>query len=122
MTTQHTSPAHITEPAKADTVTVSPAVDIYENPDEILLVADFAGVSKEQVGIHLDGTELVIEGTQPAPPKGAPYRALSYHRAFKVPRTIDAGQVSAELSGGVLRVHLAKSAAAKPRRIEIQSG
>lgn len=103
-----------------DAVTVAPPVDIYENVDEILVVADFPGVPTEALTVRLDGPELLIEGTQTAP-EGAMTRSLRFSRAFRVPQTVDPERISAEMTHGVLRVHLAKSEAAKPKRIEVKA-
>jgi HSP20 family molecular chaperone IbpA len=103
-----------------DAVTVAPPVDIYENVDEILVVADFPGVPTEALTVRLDGPELLIEGTQAAAADAAT-RALRFSRAFRVPETVDPERISAEMTHGVLRVHLAKSEAAKPRRIQVKA-
>ena len=105
---------------EAQIVTITPPVDIYENQDEILVVADFPGVPKDALSVRLDRSELVIEGTQAAPGAQSQSRALAFSRVFRVPNTVDPNGVSAELSQGVLRVHLAKSEAAKPKRIEVR--
>lgn len=114
-------PASLTERRNDDVVTVSPPVDVYENMHEILVVADFPGVPTESLSVRLDGSELLIEGTQAAAGDGMPLRPLHFSRAFRVPNTIDPGGIHAELSNGVLRVHLEKSEAAKPRRIEVKA-
>lgn len=103
-----------------DAVAVSPPVDIYENSEEILVVADFPGVPTEALSVRLDGSELVIEGTQSAPTGGMAFQPLTFSRVFRVPNTVDPNGISADLSQGVLRVHLTKSEAAKPKRIEVK--
>jgi len=45
---------------------------------------------------------------------------VEYRRVFSVPQTIDMDKVNAELKDGVLRLHLPKSEAAKPKQIEIK--
>ncbi len=103
-----------------DTIVLTPPVDIYENSDEILLVADFPGVPRESLDIQLNGGELRIQGSQPdTGDQGA--RAVRFMRAFRVPNTVEPEGVDAELAQGVLKVHLKKSEAAKPRRIEVKS-
>jgi len=104
---------------RAELITVTPPVDIYENQDEIVVVADFPGVPKDSLSIQLDRSELLIEGAQAVGEGEAP--AIVFSRAFRVPNTVDPDGVSAELSQGVLKVHLAKSEAAKPKRIEVRS-
>ena len=47
---------------------------------------------------------------------------VEYKRSFSVPQTIDVEKVNAELKDGVLRLHLPKSEAAKPKQIEIKAG
>lgn len=111
----------LTEKADANTIAVAPPVDIYENQNELLVVADFPGVPSESLNINLDGSELVIAGTQSLPEAATDVRALSFSRTFRVPNTVDPNGISAELDHGVLRVHLAKSESAKPRRIEVKS-
>jgi HSP20 family molecular chaperone IbpA len=109
------------QPEELQVVTITPRVDIYENQDEILVVADFPGVPKESVSVRLDRSELVIEGTQAVPEGQRDAQPLAFSRTFRVPNTVEPNGVSAELSQGVLQVHLAKSEAARPKRIEVRS-
>ena len=106
-------------------VITTPAVDIYENEDEILLHADMPGVVKENISVDLDNGTLSISGVRKLETKGvATYEEFSdveYVRSFSVPQTIDVEKVEAELKNGVLRLHLPKSEAAKPRQIEIKT-
>jgi HSP20 family protein len=126
MTTENTALASrqtpsLDTPDDAQATTVTPLVDIYENEDEILVLADFPGVPEKALTVNIDRSGLLIEGTQPEPEGATQVRPLRFSRSFRVPNTVDPRRVSAELSGGVLRVHLAKSEAAKPRRIEVRS-
>ena len=103
----------------------TPAVDIYENDDEILLHADMPGVVKEDIVVDIDNGTLSISGVRKLETeKAATYEEFSdveYVRSFSVPQTIDVEKVEAELKNGVLRLHLPKSEAAKPRQIEIKT-
>ncbi|GAC1352872.1 MAG: Hsp20/alpha crystallin family protein [Polyangiales bacterium] len=105
---------------------VAPAVDIFENKDELLLVADLAGVKKEDVTVRLENDELTLEARRYEEGLGnslaTEYRVADYRRAFAVPQVIDASKISAELKHGVLSMHLPKSDSVKPRRIEIKAG
>ena len=49
------------------------------------------------------------------------YRVADYRRAFAMPEGIDSEKIEAELSNGVLTVHLPKSSAKKPRRIDVRA-
>ncbi|MDD9303461.1 MAG: Hsp20/alpha crystallin family protein [Desulfobacter sp.] len=103
----------------------TPAVDIYENEDEILLHADMPGVVREDISVDIDNGTLSISGVRTLKTEGsATYEEFSnveYVRSFSVPQTIDVEKVEAELKDGVLRLHLPKSEAAKPRQIEIKT-
>lgn len=99
---------------------IEPGVDIYENADEILVLADLPGVQPGDLSVSLDGDLLKLEGhkRQVDDQEGKSLARL-YTRAFRVPRTVDPAAVKAELDGGVLTLHLGKKAVSKPRQIEI---
>lgn len=106
--------------------TVTPRVDVYENANELLLLVDVPGATKESVSIQLDKGQLTIEATRSEESNGSPlvaeYRPADYARVFAIPQGIDATKIDAELNGGVLRLRLPKSEALKPRRIEVRTG
>jgi HSP20 family protein len=105
---------------------VAPPVDVYENRDEFLLIADMPGVVREDLRIHLDKGQLTIQAGRPELARGkllaAEARATEYRRAFSVPQGIDVEKISADLKDGVLYVHLPKSADLKPRQIQVRAG
>ncbi|AUX20193.1 molecular chaperone Hsp20 [Sorangium cellulosum] len=100
---------------------VPPAVDIYENAEELLVVADLPGVAQEHLAVRLEKGELTFEGrrTEAAEREQGADNLPDYRRSFVVPQGIDADKISAELQAGVLRIHLPKSASLKPRQIPI---
>jgi HSP20 family molecular chaperone IbpA len=104
---------------------VRPPVDIFENQDEFLVIADLPGVAKDDLVVHLDADRLSIEGAIGKEPGTDPlereFQLLRYRRTFELPNTIDRERVSAELERGVLRLHLPKVEAVKPRRIAIRA-
>ena len=78
-----------------------PAVDIYENDDEILLHADMPGVTKDKIFVDIDNGTLAISGIRELVSRGTPayeeFYDLKYVRNFSVPQSIDVGRVEAEL-------------------------
>lgn len=116
--TSHSPSSDLSEKSDA-LLEVAPPVDIFENDAEILLVADFPDVPNTSLDVRIDGSELLIDGAQADPGKDATYRLLRFHRAFRLPNTVDPGGIRAQLQQGVLTVRLAKSPASKPRRIEV---
>lgn len=96
---------------------LTPSVDIFENEAELLVVADVPGLDPNDIGVHVDLPEFRIE----AKVQGNPEKPAVYTRTFRIDERIDPERVKAEYNNGVLRVHLAKSAAFRPRRIEVHS-
>jgi HSP20 family protein len=106
---------------------VAPACDVYENADEVLVVADLPGITADALNVNLDRNELQIAARREASPKdgkyvAVEYRDCDYRRHFAVPGGIDESKISAELKDGVLWLHLPKSEALKPRHIPVRAG
>jgi HSP20 family molecular chaperone IbpA len=98
---------------KADDKTfASPAVDVYENDNEFLVLADLPGVPQDGAEVTLERDRLVLQ---------APAPGRNYRREFAVPPSVDAEAVSASLKAGVLTVHLPKRAPYKPRQIAVRT-
>src|SRR5262245_41861417 len=105
---------------------VAPPVDIFENADELLVLADVPGAAQDTITIDLNKGQLTLTARRVEPQGGTAasraWGAFDYYRTFLVPPGIDAEKIPAELSNGVLSVRLPKSAALKPRRIEVKVG
>jgi len=104
---------------------LTPAVDIFENDVGITLLADMPGVSRERLGVRVDGDNLVIEGSAEVsvPEKldilHSEMRHPYFRRSFTLSRELDTTRIDASLKDGVLRLHIPKAEEARPRRIEI---
>lgn len=104
---------------------VLPAVDVFEDATGISLLADMPGVSKEQLGLKVEGNTLWIEGgVQPLTPDGleamyAELRVPRYRRSFTLSRELDTSRIEANLKDGVLRLRMPKQAHAQPRKIPV---
>jgi HSP20 family protein len=104
-----------------------PTVDIFETPDELMLVADVPGVPPDGVQVHLEGDELTIEGrVSPAEYEGlkplhVEYGVGGYFRRFTLGEAIDREHIQANVRNGTLSLRLPKAEQARPRRIEVTS-
>jgi HSP20 family protein len=109
--------------AKVRAQVTAPPVDVYENDDEFLVTVDVPGARADSVQVELQKDRISITaGTAgDAGAESAARRPRAYHRTFVVPDGIDGAAITAELSQGVLRVRLPKSAARKPRTIPVRS-
>ena len=105
----------------------SPAVDVQETDTEYVIKADLPDVKKEDVKVELLDGALTIEGErqQEKEEKGKKFHKIEreygkFLRRFALPNEVDASKVQADFKNGVLNVHLPKSAAAKPKAIEVK--
>jgi HSP20 family molecular chaperone IbpA len=104
-----------------------PAVDILESEVGITLLADMPGVSRERLGVRVDGEQLLIEGAAEVKvPEGlelvhGEIRNPYFRRTFTLSRELDPTRIEANLKDGVLRLHIPKSEEARPRRIEVKA-
>lgn len=105
------------EPNTAKGRELLPRVDVYENADELLLLADVPGAAADSIDVRYEDSELRLEAQRTA----ANGPKLRYFRAFALPETIDPDRITAELKQGVLHVHLGKVEKAKPRSIAIRT-
>jgi HSP20 family molecular chaperone IbpA len=111
---------------RRDDYAIQPAVDVIEDAQGITLYADLPGVPRELLQLRVDNDRLIIEGDiQLDLPDGlkAGHVEVSrqfYRRAFALGKALDADQIAAELTHGVLRVRIPKAAHAQPRKIEVR--
>jgi HSP20 family protein len=103
---------------------IPPAVDVFENENELLVIADLPGVTQDNLSIQFDKGQLTIYGRR-SPPAWTPLLVegdmADFRRTFVVPQGIDSEHIAADLAQGVLQVHLPKHASAKARRIEVKA-
>ena len=105
----------------------SPAVDIFETENELLLRADLPGLDIKDVDIEVENGTLSLRGErkyQNESKEGGFHRIErsygSFARYFTMPDTVDTDSVKADYKQGVLTVTLPKKEVAKPRQIKVQ--
>ncbi|HUA21999.1 MAG TPA: Hsp20/alpha crystallin family protein [Bryobacteraceae bacterium] len=105
----------------------TPAVDILETENELVLKADIPGVEMKDIDIQLENGTLTIKGERrfEKEEKNKGFHRLersygSFVRYFTLPETVDPEKVKAEYNAGVLTVSLPKKEIAKPRAIKVQ--
>ena len=104
-----------------------PPVDVIENEGGITLYADLPGVARENLDLHVEGNNLLIDGRiaveMPKEMEATHVEVARsrYRRVFALSREFDPAKLTADLKHGVLTVRILKAEHAKPRRIEISS-
>ena len=106
-----------------------PAVDVFEEPDNIRITAEIPGVQPENIAISLEGNLLTISGTKQQEAEEKTERVHRYERvygaferAFTLPASVEPKDIKARYDHGVLTLTLPKSEKAKPRQIEVEVG
>jgi HSP20 family protein len=106
----------------------APLVDIAEDDKEYLIKAELPEVKKEDVKITIENSVLTITGERKFEKgeKGKKYHRVeraygSFVRSFALPEGAAGDKTSAEFKDVVLKVHLAKSAEAKSKSINVKA-
>lgn len=105
----------------------SPSVDIYEQPEALVIEAELPGLSKKDVSVKLENNTLTIQGERKLAheDKRENYHRIeraygSFVRSFTLPSNVDTEKINAEFKDGVLHITLPKREEAKPREIEVK--
>lgn len=115
------------EGRSARRVTISPAVDVYEDGQGVTLWADLPGVTKDKLDIrvHDDHLSIEAEAVVRVPPnlqlQHAEVREPRFARTFLLSADFDAAKIEANLQDGVLKLTIPRREEARPRRIEVRT-
>lgn len=104
----------------------SPAVDICETENELILKADVPEMKMEDLDIQVENGTLTLKGERKFEKKDQDrgYHRIersygSFVRAFSLPDYADVEKVAADYKQGVLTVTIPKKEVAKPRAIKV---
>ena len=113
-----------------ESMTVSewtPLVDLAEDDKEYLIKAELPEVKKEDVKVTVENGVLTITGERKfeKEEENKKYHRIeraygSFMRSFTLPQDAAGDKINAEFKDGVLKVHLPKSAEAKPKSIDVK--
>ena len=105
-----------------------PAVDIKEENDAFVIVADIPGVDPKDIEVHMEGGMLTIKGEKETEKKDERegYKRVertfgSFYRRFSLPDSADPEKISAKSNHGVLEVRIGKQEKVQPRKIAVDS-
>ena len=103
----------------------TPALDLYQNNDNIVAVVELPGMRKEDIEISLQDGMLTISGERKEETNqenGATRTERftgKFRRSMTLPTRVDVNKVSATYKDGILTVTLPKAEEAKPKQIQI---
>jgi HSP20 family protein len=106
----------------------APAVDVYEDHDNLIVRAELPGMKKEEIDVSLHEGSLIISGerkSESKDEKSETSRAERFYgrfqRALELPKPVDPTKVTATYKDGVLTVKLPKTEESKPRQITVKA-
>ncbi|MDB6023570.1 MAG: small heat shock protein Hsp20 [Pedosphaera sp.] len=105
----------------------NPAVDVYEDEQNVVVKAELPGLKKEEIQVSLEDGALSISGERKSEQKveGAQtYRserfAGAFQRSITLPSAVKNDGVKADYKDGILTVTLPKAEEAKRKQIEVK--
>jgi HSP20 family protein len=111
----------------AESIGWTPACDVFEDVDEVVIRAALAGVDPKDVEIRVENGVLTLRGERKVEKEE---HKENYHRVemayghftrvFALPTSVDPEKVHADSKHGVLAVHLPKRSESKPRSVQVK--
>ena len=105
----------------------TPAVDVYEDNDNVIVESPLAGINPDKVSIEIEDNVLKISGKQEKKTEvdekeyyRKEVRSGSFYRAVVLPKAVDYSKANAEFKDGMLKITVPKKEEAKPRKIAIK--
>jgi len=105
-----------------------PAINIYEQDEKVVLMAEIPGVKPEELDLTVLGDSVTLKGqrVQGDLPNGERFyrreRPMgTFVRTVTLPDEIDPDSVQAHYRNGVLTVHMDKAEKAKAKKVTIKS-
>ena len=104
----------------------SPALDIYEDKDNLFVKVELPGMKREDIDVSLHEGTLSISGERKGESKfedAEVYRAERFvgrfQRTVTLPTPVAADKVKAQYKDGILAITLPKTEEAKPKQIDV---
>lgn len=103
----------------------SPALDLYQNNDNVIARVELPGMRKEDIDISLQDGMLTIHGERKSESsEGAKAERTEryvgkFRRSISLPTQVDANKVTANYRDGILTITLPKAEEAKPKQIKV---
>jgi HSP20 family protein len=113
----------------AASVSWVPRVDIYEEPERFVVLADVPGVESKDIDITAENGVLTIRGerrTQQKTTDNNGYERVertsgTFLRRFTLPESANTESITAKQTNGVLEVSIPKHPQVQPRRIAVEA-
>lgn len=106
----------------------TPAVDMYEDKDNIVIETQLGGIDPDKVDIAIENNVLSIKGESEKKSEiddknyyRKEIRRGSFYRSIPLPTKVDGEHASAVNEDGILKITVPKAPEVKPKTIKIES-
>ncbi len=104
----------------------SPAIDMYDAKDNVVIKADLPGLKKEDIEVSVQDNVLTIKGEKKRSSEAKEDDYLrterffgTFYRSITLPTEVDRDRIQAKFKDGVLELVLPKKEEVKPKQIQI---
>lgn len=104
-----------------------PAIDMYEDKENVIVETQLAGVDPEKVEISVENDILTVKGESEKKSEveeknyyRKEIRRGSFYRSVPLPTHVLGDEASASAEGGMLKITIPKAPEAKPKTIKIE--
>lgn len=115
-------------PAVRNKDVFTPAVDMYEDEENVIVETELAGIDPEKVDVSIENDTLCIkgEGEKQSEVDDKNYyrkeiRRGNFYRSIPMPTQVIGEEATAETEDGVLKITVPKAPESKPKSIKIKS-
>jgi HSP20 family protein len=105
-----------------------PAIDMYEDKDNVVVETELAGIEPENVTVSIENDVLTIKGSaeKKSEVEDKNYyrkeiRRGSFYRSVPLPAHVSGDKASATAEDGVLKISIPKAPESKPKTIKIET-
>jgi HSP20 family protein len=105
----------------------SPAVDIYETDEEVVVKAELPEVNQKDIDIQVENNTLTLRGERKfvKDVKRENFHRVeraygAFSRSFTLPSTVDQEKIRADYKDGILKISMPKREETKPKQIKVQ--
>ncbi len=98
---------------------LTPAMDVLENDQQILICVDVPGAHPGNTEIHWDQQDSLSIYVRAEPVNSGMQTEADWYRAFRAPDYVDFARAESQLKNGVLTIALPKRKAAAARQVRV---
>ncbi len=106
----------------------TPAVDMYEEKDNIIVETQLAGIDPEKISVSIENDVLCLKGEAEKKSEideknyyRKEIRRGTFYRSIALPAKVDGDKASAVNEDGVLKISIPKATEIKPKNIKIKT-